>query len=54
MRKTLYIFYIPILIIEWVIDAVSRLITAFHDCLKELAISIKTYINEPPVRTQSD
>lgn len=54
MRKLLYIPYVLFIIIEWFIDTISRIITAFHQCLKELAISIKLYINEPPVRNASD
>lgn len=54
MRKTLYIFYIPLLILEWCVDTIARTIAAAGQCIKELAISIKNVINEPPVRTQSD
>lgn len=54
MRKTLYIIYIPFLALEWAVDMIIRTTKTFHECIKELTISIKSTINEPPVRTESD
>lgn len=54
MRKALYIFFIPLLFIEWTVDTISRLIAALHQCIKELTISIKNIINEPAVRAEPD
>lgn len=47
MRKTLYIFYIPLLLIEWFVDLIGRMWSAFHESIKEITLSLEKYINEP-------
>lgn len=45
--KLLYVFYIPLLIIEWAVDLVAKIWKAFHDSLKEMTLVIESKINEP-------
>ena len=55
MRKLLYIFYIPLLLINWVCDTLTRLFKSLTDCLEELALSLKTEIeNEPAIQAKSN
>lgn len=47
MKKILYIFYIPLLLIEWAVDLITNIWKAFHDAVKEITLVIETKINEP-------
>lgn len=45
--KLLYIFYIPLLLIEWLVDLIAKIWNAFHESIKEMTLVIETKINEP-------
>lgn len=44
--KLLYIFYIPLLIIEWVADLVKKLWMVIHAAIEEMTLAIESKINE--------
>ena len=47
MRKLLYIFYIPLLLIEWTADLAAKIVTVFHKSTEDITLALETYINEP-------
>lgn len=48
MRKTLYIIFIPLVIIEWIVDMIYKLFGVMRQSLETLALSLEKYIlNEP-------
>lgn len=47
LSKLLYIFYIPLLLIEWLVDLIHNIWKAFHDSIKELTLVIEKKIDEP-------
>lgn len=47
--KLLYIFYIPLLLIEWAADLIENIWKAFHESIKELTLVLEKKINEQPV-----
>lgn len=47
LSKLLYIFYIPLLIIEWVADLLKNIWTVIHKSIEELTLAIESKINEP-------
>lgn len=54
MRKILYIFYIPFLILEWFIDMIVSLISVIHTSIKELTLAIENFIHEHPINPPAD
>lgn len=47
MKKTLYLLYIPMLIIEWFLDMLVKIWQVLHNSVKELTLALENYINEP-------
>ena len=47
MRKLLYIFYIPLLLIEWLVDLVAQIWAVIHKAIETLTLAIEKSINEP-------
>lgn len=50
-RKLLYIFYIPLLLIDWIVTLLSNIMEIVCNSIKTLALSLETYINndrKPP------
>lgn len=43
----LFIFYIPLLLIEWFVDMIVELVKVFHSAVETLTLSLKNYIHEP-------
>jgi hypothetical protein len=50
MRKALYLFYVPLLLIEWAIDLACAICTAIHKAFETLTLSTEKYINEPAIK----
>jgi hypothetical protein len=46
-RHLLYILYLPMLLLEWVVDLIGKLWQAFHLSIIDLTKAIKAEINEP-------
>lgn len=47
MKKVLYILYIPMLLIEWLVDMIGQLWGVFHKSIETLTLAIEKYIHEP-------
>lgn len=47
MKKALYIFYIPLLLVEWFIDMVGQMWAVLHESIKTITLVIQNEINEP-------
>jgi hypothetical protein len=47
MKKTLYLIYIPLLIIEWLADMLLSVIKVIHSSIEVLTLSVQKEINEP-------
>lgn len=47
MRKTLYIFYVPLLITEWLVDMITKIWQVIHTSVKEITLFIEKLIHEP-------
>jgi hypothetical protein len=54
MRKSLYIPYILLLIIEWLIDMIVEIIKVIHKSFETMALATQKYINEPTKQIPSD
>jgi len=46
MYKLLYILYIPLLIIEWLADIVSKIWASIHESIRDVALVLEKLINE--------
>ena len=53
MRKSLYVVYIPLLILEWTVDMLAKMVNIFHDSIKTLTLAVENIINEPTKPTDS-
>ena len=47
MRKLLYTIYVPLLVIEWLVDLIGNIWKALHDAIKDITLSVETIIHEP-------
>lgn len=47
MKKILYIFYIPLLLVEWLVDLTAQLWAVFHKSVEILTLALEKYMNEP-------
>jgi len=47
VKKILYIIYIPLLLLEWFVDLIHKMVAAIHESVKDITLSIEKYINEP-------
>lgn len=47
MKKLFYIFYLPLLLVEWAVDLFHKIWTAFHESVKDITLALENYINEP-------
>ncbi len=45
MRKFLYIFYIPLILIEWAVTVIFNLVEVIANAIRDLTLSLKQYIN---------
>jgi hypothetical protein len=54
MRKTLYIIYIPLLLIEWTVDLIGKIWNVLHNSVKTLALATENIINEPDRATPTN
>lgn len=54
MKKLLYIFYLPLLLIEWIIDLFHKIFTAVHESIKDITLALEKYINEPTRKEPSN
>jgi hypothetical protein len=54
MKKVLYIVYVPLLLIEWVVDLIGKMWDVFHKSIITITLAIETYINEPDRPKPSD
>lgn len=54
MRKTLYIVYVPLLILEWFIDLIGAIWKVFHNSIETLTLATEKYINEPDREKPTD
>jgi hypothetical protein len=50
LKKLLYIFYIPLLIIEWAVDLLKNIWSAIHKSIQELTLVIESKIDEPIIK----
>ena len=48
MRKLLYIFYIPLLLIEWIVDLIHQIWGVIHKSIETLTLSLHEYIVKKP------
>lgn len=46
MKKLLYVFYVPLLIAEWFVDLICKIVNIAHDSLKTLTLALESYIHE--------
>lgn len=46
LSKLLYIFYIPLLIIEWAVDLIKNIFLVFHKSIEELTLVMEKKIDE--------
>lgn len=47
MKKLLYIIYVPLLLLEWVIDLIGKIWLILHNSVKDLTLATENIINEP-------
>ncbi len=46
MRKALYTFIVPLLILEWTLDTFTKIWVVFHNSVKELTLALQHYVDE--------
>ncbi len=54
MYKLLYILYIPLLLIEWLVDLFSKIWTSVHDSVKDITLALEKLINEPVIQKPTE
>jgi hypothetical protein len=47
MRKTLYIIYVPLLLVEWAVDLGHKVVEIFHKSIEDITLALQKYIHEP-------
>lgn len=46
MKKTLYLIYIPLILIEWTIDMIGKMWKILHESIETLTLMTENIINE--------
>ena len=47
MKKILYIVYVPLLLIEWLVDLIGNIWKTFHESIKSITLATENLLNEP-------
>lgn len=46
LYNVLYVFYVPLILAEWLLDTISKMFQVLHDSIKTLTLVVESYINE--------
>jgi hypothetical protein len=46
MKKLLYILYVPLLLIEWMLDAIVKIFEIIRNSFETLTLAVKSNIDE--------